>query len=128
ARARRRALGGRGAGRVGGDRERDLRRRPGPRRRGDGANRAGGLGRRDALLGGGGRRGDSERVSVLVFVSVRARQAARATIERFIRATLPRGTPDAFTDEELTHSGDALSGPFAPYQARDAGPDGQRDP
>jgi hypothetical protein len=39
--------------------------------------------------------------------------AARATIERFIRQRLPRGSPDAFSDAELATFGAA--GAFAPY-------------
>jgi hypothetical protein len=41
--------------------------------------------------------------------------AARARIERFIRERLPRGSPDAFTDDELTRYGAASQGRFAPY-------------
>jgi hypothetical protein len=41
--------------------------------------------------------------------------AARARIERFIRERLPRGSPDAFTDDELARYGAATQGRFAPY-------------
>jgi hypothetical protein len=41
--------------------------------------------------------------------------AARRIIERFIRERLPRGSPDAFTDEELTQFRAGPGGAFAPY-------------
>jgi len=43
------------------------------------------------------------------------RRAVRATIERFIRATLPRDAPDGFTDAELARYREESSGAFESY-------------
>jgi hypothetical protein len=51
-------------------------------------------------------------------------RAARLTIERFIRATLPRDAPDAFTDTEMARYREESSGAFAPYPAGPSGAQG----